>query len=133
MKRMVAKPDYIRVAKWDGMFDAQIVTDLRDAGWTVLFQQPVEDEKIGGWDDEENEPTTEDAPTLMVIVGPFRGQYYIVAEGSYLVYADTDDRFKSWSESQLARNWDDDADTSAQPFPTPEELKLKQDRTESVW
>lgn len=128
MKLMKANPEYVRVAKWDGNFDEQIVTDLRAVGWNVLFQIPVEGEKTGGWDDEKNEPTTGDAPALMVIVGPYRGQYYVVAEGSYLVYSDTDDRFKCWSPGQTSRNWSDAEDTTPQPFPTPDELKAKMDK-----
>lgn len=135
MKSYTEIPDHALVEQWNGGEDEKIVNDLREVGWTVLFQEPVEGETVPDYDEATNDFIKAPAKKLMVIVGPFRGQYYVVEAGNCLVYQDGNDRFKSWSPAGVAKGWtldDEQADCDDEwgktiHMPSPDVLKKHHD------
>lgn len=122
MKEYTSKPVTMFVGTWNGGEDERLVTEIRNAGWTVLFQEP-DQEKTQKWLPFEADPVEVDCPSRMVIVGKYRNQVYDLDAGSIITYRLGDRRLCSWNKSdRILDNFDQAGESDGHAFPTPDDL-----------
>lgn len=125
MKTFVSKPDTMSLAEWNGSEDEQLVTDLRAAGWTVLFQHPAQGQEAQVFNEETSEWGMAPAPSRMIVVGPYRGQSYNVDAGNWLVWHENAASLNASSKRDLADRWDEVVGVQV-TWPTPDQLFANQ-------
>lgn len=115
------KPATMFVGTWAGGEDERLVTEIRNAGWTVLFQEP-DQEQVEKWLPNENNPVKVPCPNRMVIVGKYRGQVYTLDAGDVATYRPGDSKLYCWNETgRLLDNWVEGRG-DGYAFPTPDDL-----------
>ena len=125
MKTFVSKPDTMHLAEWNGDEDAQIVTDLRASGWTVLFQHPAEGQEVQLFNDETSEWGMAPARSRMIVVGTYRGQCYTVEADSWIVWHEKAASLNANGKRDLTDRWDEIIGVQT-AWPTPDQLFANQ-------
>lgn len=121
MKEYTLKPKTMFVGTWEGGEDERLVTEIRNAGWTVLFQVPDED-KAQKWIPNEKDLVEVDCPNRMVIVGKYRGQVVQLDAGAIITYQPGDYTLRCWNNiDRVLDAWETDGG-NGHAFPTPEDL-----------
>lgn len=85
MQIYTPKTTPVRMSTWNGGQDEEVVQELRDLGFTVVFQEsPVETER--DWDDDKGEEIEVPAQGHLVVVGRYKWDTLHFSPGHYIVF-----------------------------------------------